>query len=127
MVRNPVESSESSESPPATAGQSVRAHCVYCAMGGKEGTDTHFQVRLVSICAGLARRGAGCAGGVVGLALVVCLKLGRGRSECSVRTLVGVCRFCSWVASGPLAVCAAHFASSVIVGDPSWELARASG
>ena len=69
----------------------MRAHCVYCAMGGKGGTNTHFQVRLVLICAGLARRDAGCAGGVVGLALVVCLKLGRGRSECSVRTLVGVC------------------------------------
>ncbi len=69
----------------------------------------------------------GVRGALVGLALVVCAKVGRGRSKCSVRTLAGVCKLCSWVAPGPLVGCAAHFASSVIVGDPSWELARASG
>ena len=57
----------------------------------------------------------GVRGALVGLALVVCAKVGRGRSKCSVRTLAGVCKLCSWVAPGPLVVCAAHFASSVIV------------
>ena len=92
---------------------------------GKVCTYAHFWGCLVSRC--VLGWLVGVRGALVGLALVVCAKVGRGRSECSVRTLAGVCKLCSWVAPGPLVGCAAHFASSVIVGDPSWELARASG
>ena len=86
---------------------------------------TFLWLSCVSVCAGLACRGAGGAGGTCSRG--VCK--GRARSEqvLRLRTLAGVCKLYSWVAPGPLVGCAAHFASSVIVGDPSWELARASG
>ena len=76
--------------------------------------DRHIFLGLscVSVCAGLACR---VRGALVGLTLVMYVKVGRGRGKCSVRKRAGVCKMCSWVAPGPLVVCAAHFASSVIV------------